>query len=256
MIRTKGLECRKCGSVLRDGSARCLDCGAWNVLGGSRTKTHKALPLSAIEQKLVERLHTGPWDNVYGGGLVRTSVYLLGGQPGAGKSTFLLQLCDRLVDENTSAVYIATEESPEEIKARADRLGLKLQQNILMISALDDTDDSISTLDGVLESVTPAVLIVDSLQGLTSGDYSASLETLKKIKSRCVKHRCPGIVISHITKGGDYAGFMTFQHAVDCLLTLSVDHNGIRTLRTEKNRNGPAPAECALRMTEQGLITG
>lgn len=123
-----------------------------------------------------------------------------------------------------------------------------------MISALDESSEAIRELDELLESNDIALIILDSLQGLTSGDFSASLETLKTLKSRCSRHSCPGIVISHINKSGEYAGLMTFQHAVDCLLILEVDDtSGKRTLTTRKNRNGPAPTELTFTMNEHGL---
>jgi predicted ATP-dependent serine protease len=145
-------------------------------------------------------------------------------------------------------MYIATEEALPAIKARADRLGVSPQ--VRMVPAMSGVAD----IGAILMYRKPCAIVIDSLQGLIGSDEQMGVQLLSTIKKFSVTLEAPSIVISHVNKAGDYAGLMTFQHAVDTLLVLSPDEDGIRTLEVQKNRYGRAFIESQFEMTEHGLI--
>lgn len=251
------MNCSQCDEKIPLGKAQCPSCKHWN--NGKDTFTadiDESILLSEVKSAGDNRIKTGDWDYCWGGGLVRTSVTLLGGLPGAGKSTMLLQLLASVhahlkesINPDRESMYIATEEALPEIKLRADRLGINAP--IRMIPAMS----GVANLGAILETRKPVCIILDSLQGMIGVDERMGVELLTTIKKFSVTLEAPSIVISHVNKQGDYAGLMTYQHAVDCLLTLSPDEeNGLRTLEVLKNRNGRAFIKSKFEMTENGLI--
>ena len=194
------------------------------------------------------RIQSGPWDKCFGGGIVTTSVTIIGGCPAAGKSTMALQLSNRIAEvTNREIIYVGTEESVQEIKSRAIRLQLTCM-HLIRIHPMGSSAD----LGSILTSRKPSAIILDSLPGLTS-DPEIAVELCKRFKDYAVELNAPVIIIDHVTKGDDFAGLMQLQHAVDTLLSLFPNENGMRELATVKNRFGPANISVKLGMAERGL---
>jgi len=138
-----------------------------------------------------------------------------------------------------------------EVRARADRLKILNKERIRMVPAMSGVGDIAS----LLIKHKPSAIILDSLQGMTGDNDAMGVELLSTMKKFSTELKAPSIIISHVNKEGDYAGLMTFQHAVDTLLTLTPDEDdGIRTLEVKKNRFGRAFIESSFKMTELGLI--
>lgn len=256
-------NCYRCQEELKPNRLRCLSCGAYNITGDGLedgTDNDKSVALCDVVSAEHDRVATGPWDICFGGegknyGIVRTSVSLLGGSPGAGKSTLVLQIANQADGE---VIYIAAEEALPEIKSRADRLSLKHQKNIRMVSALSG-----ASLNQVIKSrpEKPKMIIIDSLQGLVGEDAEAQLEICKLSKVYAVKLACPFLIISHVTKSDVLAGRLTLQHAVDTTMTffpvpemLAESGEPLRMLDVMKNRFGAARVKCFFEMTGNGLV--
>jgi DNA repair protein RadA/Sms len=241
--------CTACEKQFDASKFRCPSCGKWNVPGAGAGANDQTVLLSEIEPIPVKRMITGPWDLCFGGGIVVSSVSLIGGAPGAGKSTMSIQLCDAIAASvEREVLYIATEESKEQIKDRALRLQLKAQQLIRMHPMGSSAD-----LGEVIMTRRPSAVIVDSLQGMTS-DPELAAEYSKRFKDYAVELNAPVILIDHITKDADFAGMMSLQHNVDTTLSLFPDEEGVRELMTIKNRFGPANVAVRLEMTASGLV--
>jgi DNA repair protein RadA/Sms len=246
--------CSRCNSELPPGMYQCPSCKAWQVEGSATPVRPKSVLLSDVEDLDVKRLVSGPWDACLGGGLVRSSVTLIGGAPGAGKSTLALQIADGLSQHGRREVlYIAAEESPSEVRSRAKRLGVKRLNRIACLEALGDPE-ALDDLLPVLESNTPVAVILDSLPGLLGTDLEAGVVLCKQFKAYASELDVPFIVIDHVTKAEDFAGLMALQHAVDTTVTLYPDKLGKRKMHTLKNRFGPAHIDVYFTMTEGGLI--
>lgn len=243
------MNCSQCDYKIPLGKAKCPSCGHWNNGLDPSCPNDESILLSEVKSAEDNRIKTGDWDYCFGGGIVRTSVTLLGGEPGAGKSTMLLQLLAAVhTHTERESMYIATEEALPEIKLRADRLGIK--SPIRMVPAMS----GVANIGIILETRKPIAIILDSLQGMIGVDDNAGVELLSTLKKFATTLEAPVIVISHVNKQGDYAGLMTYQHAVDALMTLSSDEDGLRTLEVMKNRNGRAFIESNFEMTAEGLI--
>jgi DNA repair protein RadA/Sms len=244
------MNCSRCDFRIPLGKAKCTSCGHWNNGSDPSCPDDESILLSEVKSAEDNRIKTGDWDYCWGGGLVRTSVSLVGGLPGAGKSTMLLQLLAAIHQTypERESMYIATEEALPEIKLRADRLNIRAP--IRMVPAMS----GVANIGIILETRKPIAIILDSLQGMIGVDDNAGTELLSTLKKFATTLEAPVIVISHVNKSGDYAGLMTFQHAVDALLTLSPEDDGLRVLEVLKNRNGRAFIESKFEMTEHGLI--
>ena len=251
-------SCPTCGTDVKSDRLRCPGCGAINLTEGAPI-SDESVALCDVVSAEHDRVQTGPWDICFGGesknlGIVRTSATLLGGSPGAGKSTLVLQIANQADGE---VIYLAAEESLPEIKSRADRLGITHQKNIRMVSALSGAN-----LAAVIESrpVKPKMAIIDSLQGLVGEDDALQLEICKRAKQFAVALGCPFLIISHVTKSDVLAGRLTLQHAVDTTMTffpdveLTEDNEPLRCLDVMKNRFGAAHVKCYFRMTKNGLV--
>lgn len=268
------VPCHHCNAPIQAGLNRCPGCGQYNFYD-SGTKDRKIV-LSKVVPNPIPRLKSGPWDPCLGGGAITTSVSLLAGEPGAGKSTLLMQLAGAvaaLLQVPTSVVYIATEEDEEQIKERADRLiPEQFQDYILLVDAMGGMN-----LTHLLEETKPKFVILDSLPGFTGQGTGKdeAIAIIRALKQYAKKNHAPAIVIDHITKDLDFAGYMSLMHAVDCLLMLRgyetiklttterkvLEARGLepmadgdyRVLTTEKNRHGPAPTRVIFTMTPHGL---
>ena len=192
---------------------------------------------------------------VLGGGLVAGSVTLLGGEPGIGKSTLLLQLACNLRLPSAGVIYVAGEESPEQIALRAARLGLS-GDNVTMVA-----ETNIDSLLDQLDSIEPGLVLIDSIQtmrGEAAGTAAGSLAQVRECGARLVewakRTNVPVIMTGHVTKDGNIAGPRVLEHAVDLVLYIEGDGLGpYRIVRCVKNRFGSADEIALLEMTETGL---
>ena len=249
--------CSSCNAKLNPDKLRCLNCGVMNTSEMFDVRDDASIALADVVSADEDRLETGPWDICFGqstktgqAGIVKTSVTLIGGSPGAGKSTITLQICDAVGAQKLECIYIATEEALPEIKMRADRLGLKHQEFIRMVSGLSGVN-----LVQVVNSrpTQPSLVIIDSLNNMVGEDHELQLEVCKRAKEFAVKLACPFFLVTHVTKDEVIAGRNSIQHAVDTTMTFFPDEDGIRILNVLKNRFGRAFVETEFEMTENGL---
>ena len=244
------MNCSRCGQAIPKGKSQCPACRYWNnastpTLSGSKDESVLLKDVVSVPEN---RISTGPWDEVFGGGLTKGSVNMIGGAPGAGKSTLILQMCE---GAPVTTLYVSAEEPVIAIKDRAQRLGLgKGMTSVRMLPAMTGSVN----LAGVIETHKPGMLILDSLQGFCGDDDKIQHEVLAYLKKTAMIQMMVILVISHINKGDDFAGRMSNQHDVDALITLFPDEAGTRILECVKNRNGPAFKPQCYEMTEKGLV--
>ena len=215
-----------------------------------------AIKIIDIENAELQRIQTGikSFDEFVGGGLVPGSTFIFAGQPGVGKSTFVLQLSNALADGGTKVLYASGEESLTQVKQRADRLGA-LHPEIWCSEALN-----LEPLFETIESVNPDVIIIDSLQMLYSKDVkqpagspSQMRQCLHKLIGFAKKNNKVLLVIGHSTKAGLIAGLLTLQHMVDVVLFMELMDDGHRRMVGKKNRYGSTNVQWIVEMTSTGL---
>lgn len=266
MAKTHSLfVCQQCGYESVGWLGKCPNCGSWGSLVEtvvstgvrekrieSRTKGAKPVSLSSIPAKNTQRISAKipELDRVLGGGLTPGQVVLIAGEPGIGKSTLLLQLADKL----GNALYVSGEESVNQVKIRADRLGVKSKT----ISFLDATDT-----DVIIEAIdSPRVIIIDSIQTLYSSDLSGlpgSVGQVRESASRLLHaakdKNIPLFMVGHVTKEGTVAGPAVLAHIVDTVLWFEGEKSlSLRLLRAVKNRFGPTDEVGIFSMEDKGLI--
>lgn len=261
--------CTECGNEFAKWSGQCAACKAWNTLVEQAAERPAAVrpgsvraavaqPLGALTQSGEARFSTGlsELDRVLGGGAVVGSLTLVGGEPGVGKSTLLLQICDHLARAR-KVLYISGEESPGQIKLRADRLGVRDRGRLFVLAETD-----LDAVLGAVETLTPDVLIVDSIQTMHSGDISAAPGNVGQVKActlafmELAKGRGITVfVIGHLNKEGAIAGPKVLEHMVDCVLYFEGERQtSCRMLRSEKNRFGSTNEFGMFDMCEGGLV--
>ena len=255
MVRKAKLSkktCFRCAKPFPDALHKCPSCGAWNV--DAKPKTNDCtLLLSEVQPKPVPRVRTGLVDHVVssnGEGLVISSVVLFGGAPGAGKSTIALQLAHALATAlQGESLYIASEETPEDIAERAKRL--ECDASKIRVYPCTGEDD----LRSVILARKPKAVIVDSVNDLV-GDPEMVAPFATGMRALAHEFYFPVILIAHVTKELDFAGFMSDQHAVDCTISLFAedDETEIRQMNVHKNRHGRANKSFPYLMTEKGLF--
>ncbi len=256
-------RCANCGRVEPRWLGRCPECGEWNSLreaAATELRTDRAgesfpLPIASIDPGRGARIATGSAevDRVLGGGLMRGSAVLIGGEPGIGKSTLLLQLCAK-AEIQGRILYVSGEESPAQIRLRADRLGA-LRENLEVLATGD-----LGRIHGALEAVKPSLVIIDSIQTLHAEEAGAVPGTANQIKYCAqelvawAKEREAGLfLVAHVTKDGLIAGPKAAEHLVDAVLTFEQSEAEFRTLRASKNRFGSAEEIGIFRMGDKGL---
>ncbi|MFH1366951.1 MAG: DNA repair protein RadA [Patescibacteria group bacterium] len=258
--------CSKCGAQSPKWLGRCLECGAWGTLAPEIKQAPDRRQITAgqvgeltdfgsIEGKEVERFKTNlaELDRVLGGGLVPGSLVLMTGEPGIGKSTLVLQMIN-LLDAET--IYVSGEESPEQIKLRADRIGLK-SGNLKFLSETN-IDNIIATLD----KAKPKLAIIDSIQTIFWEDLPSEAGSQGQVRVCTVKllelakkNNITIIIIGHVTKEGVLAGPKSMEHLVDAVLYLEGDkYHAFRILRSTKNRFGSTNEVGVFDMRAEGLI--
>ncbi len=268
--QTTAYVCRDCGSSTPKWAGRCPECGEWDTLDEVKTRKRRGvraaqplaaaepIPLHAVDSADYPRLRFGmpEVERVLGGGLVPGSLALLGGDPGIGKSTLLAHVSGCLADKDRPVLYVSGEESPHQIKLRADRLNLS-GRNLLLLPEV--------SVDAVLEHARtqpPAMLVIDSIQtAMVDGIASApgSVSQVREAASRLLRFaketRVPVVIAGHVTKEGYIAGPRTLEHLVDAVLYLEGDpYSAWRILRSVKNRFGPTHEVAVLEMSANGFV--
>ena len=260
--------CSECGNEAPKWSGRCSSCGAWNSMieqasadKGSKSSrpvsvNAKALPLSEINDSDEIRFSTGvgELDRVLGGGAVKGSLVLVGGAPGIGKSTLMLQICQQL-GQFARVLYVSGEESAHQLKMRAQRLGVD-GRKLLVLS-----ETCLSNIIDCVDAELPDVLIVDSIQTLYNDALDSPAGGVGQVKdcTMALMHLAKGkgitvFVIGHVNKEGAIAGPKVLEHMVDCVLYFEGDqHMTYRILRAAKNRFGATNEIGVFEMMEQGL---
>ena len=262
--------CTECGNETAKWAGRCPACGAWNTLteAPAQTKSGKAATAAAKRPggspKLLSELDTqeeirfttgvGELDRVLGGGAVRGSVVLVGGAPGVGKSTLLLQLCG-LVGGSERVLYVTGEESRRQLKMRAQRLGVS-QGEIYVLA-----ETQLSEIEAQIESVQPTVVIVDSIQTMFDAEIAAAPGSVSQVREctmsimRLAKaDGFTAFVVGHINKEGSIAGPKVLEHMVDCVLYFEGEQSmSYRILRAAKNRFGSTNEIGVFEMADNGL---
>lgn len=253
-------KCKDCNAKLPRGILRCPQCSTWNVpVGSTATFTENVVRMSDAAISIVERIPTdGLVDKVFGGGICKTSVNLIAGDPGAGKTTLCLQLCDLVAGlyPGRDTLYIANEQDPSELKDTGVRLGLKHLSNILIVKAMGGVNFDLGEM---LLHFKPALIVLDSVTKWSGDDPELAVVICQNLKDYCVRLRSPAIVINQVTKDGDHAGLNKMKHAVDMCAMFELEYinekgtESVRKLSNDKNRFGPAPEEQFYHMGPQGL---
>ena len=261
--------CQSCGTQSPRWMGKCPDCGAWNTMveeqveksrdigSAKRQGGSEPLLLNEIQARDEDRFVTkiGELDRVLGGGIVPGSVVLIGGDPGIGKSTLVLQMLRQVSELRGKALYVTGEESPAQIKMRAQRLGVKAEHlYVLAETALDDIIRAADALE-------PQVLVVDSVQTVFTSELPSapgSVGQVREVSGRLMLHAkktgMPTFLIGHVTKDGAIAGPRVLEHIVDTVLYFEGDKgHSFRILRAVKNRYGSTNEIGVFEMKESGL---
>lgn len=259
--------CTECGAQSPRWLGRCPECGNWNTMMEEAAVTHGGAPRAAsanVPQAITgitvapgARILTGigELDRLLGGGLAPGMAVLVGGDPGIGKSTLMLQAADRLARSGRRCLYVTGEESPRQMKLRAERLNAG-HDGLLVLAETD--------VEGVcahIEQAKPGMVIVDSIQTMRRDDVPGTPGTVTQVREcaarlvrLCKELELPLFLVGHITKSGAIAGPKILEHMVDCVLYFEGDHlQAYRILRATKNRFGPTNEIAVFEMTAAGL---
>ncbi|MBO7582747.1 MAG: DNA repair protein RadA [Treponema sp.] len=269
-------KCTNCGYSQPKWLGRCPECGEWNSLeeiiidrnaltpggrGSEQVQKQKPVDLASVQAMEAVRLSTGieEFDRVLGGGATKRSAILLGGEPGIGKSTLLLQTASsaaaNLKNQTGKILYVSGEESAAQIKDRANRLGVDSSNiQVLCTSRLEDTLDA-------LDSLNPVFVVIDSIQTIYSAEAGLIPGTVNQLKYCAneliawVKERDSVLIMTaHVTKEGTIAGPKSLEHMVDTVISFERNTDDIRFLHAQKNRFGSVDELGIFTMTEKGLV--
>ncbi len=271
MGKTKSVYiCQKCGVSYPKWVGLCSSCGEYNTIVqetlSSSTKINpgNTINLTNIqditgEEISYRKIGITEFDRVLGGGIVKGACILLGGDPGIGKSTILLQVVAKYSSNKNKCIYISGEESESQVKIRASRLGLLSKEHNLQIAASSNVKDIITTLSSIHDI---KIVVIDSIQTMFTDDISASQGTVSQVRTcaaeliRFAKEKGFALfLIGHVTKEGAIAGPRILEHMVDTVMYFEGERNHqFRILRTFKNRFGATNEIGIFEMTEKGLI--
>ena len=269
MAKTKQVFfCQECGYESSKWMGQCPGCKAWNTfveerkVTGAGKHTAKAVataPASILEITTGEetRIGTGmkELDRVLGGGIVTGSLVLIGGDPGIGKSTILLQVCRNLTETGHKVLYVSGEESMQQIKMRAERLG-EFRQDMYLYCETD-----LNGIENAIERVTPEVVVIDSIQTMTLEEVTSAAGSVSQVREvtnqlmQLAKNKNIAIfIVGHVTKEGTVAGPRTLEHMVDTVLYFEGERSSVyRILRGVKNRFGATNEIGVFEMKNNGL---
>ena len=269
--KTSAFFCQNCGYESSKWMGQCPACREWNTFveelvdrkalstsGKIKPATEaKPVPLSAIKTSDEERISTSmpELDRVLGGGVVKGSLVLVGGDPGIGKSTLLLQVCRNLSGQNLSVLYVSGEESLQQIKLRAERIGTFSDHLELLC------ETSLDTIRTVIEQNKPQIVVIDSIQTMYNENVSSAPGSVSQVRESTgvLMQIAKGMdisifIVGHVTKEGVVAGPRVLEHMVDTVLYFEGDRNAsYRILRSVKNRFGSTNEIGVFEMQEQGL---
>jgi len=261
--------CQSCGSSFPKWMGKCPDCLSWNSLVEEKVSRKKEkrieryelrttpLPLSQVKFGEEDRIKTGigELDRVLGGGIVKDSVVLVGGDPGIGKSTLLLQTSQRVTESLGRVLYITGEESIKQVKLRALRMGIDSDKIEIL------TETNLDSIIETLENNPPSMAVIDSIQTTYSSDLESapgSISQIRECASKLINFaKGKGVavfLVGHVTKDGSLAGPRVLEHMVDTVLYFEGEKNyAFRILRSAKNRFGSSNEIGVFRMEEKGL---
>ncbi len=272
--KTGGFFCQSCGYESSKWMGQCPGCKEWNTFveepissGGSSSSKSKHVrsglekePVCIAEISSTEEDRTKTrireLDRVLGGGIVPGSLLLLGGDPGIGKSTLLLQVCKNLSDDGCKVLYVSGEESLKQIKLRAERIGV-FTANLLLLC-----ETNLTTIEDTIKRIQPQIVVIDSIQTMFSEDIGAapgSVSQVREVTARLLRlskgYEVSVFIIGHVTKEGTVAGPRVLEHMVDTVLYFEGDrHASYRILRGVKNRFGSTNEIGVFEMRNSGLI--
>ncbi|PYS91727.1 MAG: DNA repair protein RadA [Acidobacteria bacterium] len=265
--------CQNCGCQSRKWLGQCPDCQEWNTFveerfrptaqataagAGFRGGGAKPVAFDRVAPQDDDRISTGiaELDRVLGGGIVAGSLVLIGGEPGIGKSTIVLQMADKLAGRNTRLLYVSGEESERQIKMRGERLGISAESLFLL------PETNLEMVFAEIEQLRPELVIIDSIQTAFSekidsapGSVSQVREVAAQLMMFAKATATPVFLTGHVTKEGSIAGPRTLEHIVDTVLYFEGDrHHNHRIIRATKNRFGAANEIAVFEMTGSGLV--
>lgn len=263
--------CSECGYESAKWLGKCPSCNSWNTFyeekiqettsSGKKVnlrEREKPKNLNSIEGKEAIYTKTGyeELDRVLGGGLVKGSLVLIGGEPGIGKSTLILQLANNIATKEGTVLYVSGEESGEQVKLRADRLKVK-NDNIMFLAETD-----IDNVEAEIMEMRPKLVVIDSIQTMYSNEITSAPGTVSQVREitsrvmRCCKqNQITTILIGHVTKDGNIAGPRVLEHMVDTVLYLEGErYFSYRVLRSVKNRFGSTNEVGMFEMQNEGMI--
>ncbi len=261
--------CQNCGYESGKWLGQCPGCREWNTFveetvtaktakSQQTVKTAEPVNLSQVSADEEERIHTGikELDRVLGGGIVPGSMVLVGGDPGIGKSTLLLQVCQKLAEQNRKIMYISGEESLRQIKMRATRIG-EFTSSLLLLC-----ETNLESIKAVIEREKPEVVIIDSIQTMYNEEVSSAPGSVSQVRESTgvLMQIAKGMgvsvfIVGHVTKDGNVAGPRVLEHMVDTVLYFEGDrHASYRILRGVKNRFGSTNEIGVFEMQQKGLV--
>lgn len=264
--------CSSCGYESAKWLGKCPACNEWNSFyeekilntsgtsgGKSNIGKEKTMPRKLKEVEGIETSRTstgiGELDRVLGGGLVKGSLVLVGGEPGIGKSTLILQLCDKVKGEG-KVLYISGEESAEQVKIRADRLNIN-NDDLMFLG-----ETNIDNIQDAIISINPKLVIIDSIQTMYSEEITSAAGTVSQVREitarimrMCKDNGITTIIIGHVTKDGNIAGPRVLEHMVDTVLYIEGErYFSYRILRSVKNRFGSTNEVGMFEMKNEGMV--
>lgn len=272
-LRTQFL-CNSCGSVHPKWLGKCPDCGAWDSLeqykapapdphkptthsGADLAHGAQPLPINQINSEDAPRTPTGigEFDRILGGGIVPGSAVLVGGEPGIGKSTLLLQVADALARAATNVLYVTSEESARQTRLRASRLGITSPKLLVL------AETNVERITHQIQKTQPAVVVIDSIQMIYKPQIPAAPGSVTQLRDCCMElvylAKSSGIAVvfvGHVTKAGTLAGPKIIEHIVDTVMYFEGDRfHSHRIVRCVKNRFGSTHEVGLFEMTGQGL---
>lgn len=258
--------CENCGTTSPKWLGRCPECDAWNsfqedVVAKNGKRNHQGIeqkPTPLHQTKTNEKriaTNIGELDRVLGGGIIEGSLTLLSGEPGIGKSTLTLKICEGVAAEKENVLYISGEESPQQISLRAKRLGITSEN----LNILGETN--LENLMATLESTKPGFVVIDSIQVMSSAEIPSIAGSMNQVRfctesfmGFAKQNNIPVLIIGHVTKDGNLAGPKVLEHLVDTVLLIEGDrYQNLRVLRGLKNRYGSTNEVGLFEMTDEGL---